>query len=239
MTDERDLFDVLRDSNPADPRLIDAYSDTANGILATVTATPTRRGASRRGLVLAAALLALLTAVAAAAILLTRDITNLSVTCYQAADMGSDRVGLGLDAVPAASACEGAWRDGVLTIEGQVPGTVPLLTACVTETGGLAVFPTGDAQTCEQLGLSSPTPDQPTDELAAFAAAKADIFNYLEAASCQPIDEAEHVIRAILDDHGLTTWTINQQPDHSNRPCATVAYHPEDKTIVIVPDTGT
>lgn len=239
MADERDVFEVLSDNNPADPRLIDAYSDAANGILATVTATPTRHRVSRRTLMLAAALLALVTAVAAAAILLTRDITNLSVTCYQAADLGSDRVGLSLDAIPAASACEETWRDGALTSEGETPGFVPPLTACVTDTGGLAVFPTDDPRTCERLGLSSPTPDQPTDELAAFAAAKADIFDYLEAANCQPVNEAEDVIRTILDNHGLTTWTINRQPDHPNRPCATVSYHPEDKTIVIVPDTDT
>ncbi|MEN8234187.1 MAG: hypothetical protein ABFR89_04625 [Actinomycetota bacterium] len=229
-------IELLRAHNPADPREIDPYSDTAYEILERATGGKIRQRSPRRLLVMAAAIAALLTAVAAAAILLTRDITNLTVVCYQAVDLSSDRAAVGSTGLPAAEDCEEVWRDGTLSIEGQTPGHVPPLIACVNDRGVLAVFPTDDPQTCEQLELASPDPSQPRNELEAIANVEQDLAIYLTSQSCQPLDEAEHVFRDTLDEHGLTDWTVHRQPDHPDRPCASVDYDIENKTLHLVPN---
>lgn len=236
MSDQRDPVDILRDHNPADPRQIDPYSSTANAILARVVATPTRRRVRVRMVAVVAGVVALLVA-AAWAVLVTREVTNLSVTCYQRFDLASDRVGLSLDTVPTVSACDHVWLDGTFVVEGAESGTIPPLIGCVTDRGGLAVFPVENSNTCEQLGLATFTSHQPTEPLATVGAIKSEIFDYLDAARCQPIDDAEHVIREILDRHGFIEWRIDRQPDYPGRPCAGVSYDIENETIVLVPDT--
>src|SRR5665811_143346 len=93
MADQHDWdcwIGVLRANNPADPQQIDPYSDTANEILARVVATPSRQRPSRRRVMLAAAIAALVAAVATAAILLTRDVTNLTVCLLYTSDAADD-----------------------------------------------------------------------------------------------------------------------------------------------------
>jgi hypothetical protein len=237
VTSNRDPFDILRVNNPVDRDGIDAHSDEANRVLATVTTTTRRTTMSRRRrLILIAAAILILATAAVAVALLGREIKTLDVICYRSADLNSDRVGLSAEGVPTASLCEQVWRNGVLRLDDGEPSPVPPLTPCVTDQGGLAVFPTDDAEVCERLGLAPPAGDQPTDELEALAAVQEEIFSYLDAGVCHPLDEATAVYRDILDRNGLTAWAVDRRPDVAGRPCAGVAYHPEDKTVIVVPD---
>lgn len=239
VADSRDPFGILRDNNPVDPQGIDPYSTKADALLAAVTAELRRRTVPRRRLVIVAvAIVALTTGVAMTIALTQRDITNMAITCYEAVSLESSRAGMSADGPPTASMCEQPWSDGELTMEGLEPGEVPPLSACVNDLGGLAVFPTDDPLVCEQLGLAVPTPGQSTSHFDTTAAAKEDIFNYLVSDACRPLDEAEVVFREIFDRHGLTDWTVVRRPDHPGRPCASIAYHIEDKMLVIVPDTS-
>lgn len=152
---------------------------------------------------LATFVLAPVSAVAAATGILTRDIANLSVTCCQAVDLSSVRVGLRLDAVPAAFACKEMRSDGYSPSKAKPrepcrrsPHALPSVA-----TQGV---PTDDPKTSECLGLATPAPDQPSGELASFAAAEAGVFVHLGEDARQPLDRVAAVTRGILDEHGFT-----------------------------------
>lgn len=216
-----------------DPDEIDAYSPAASRMLNAVARRPSRR--TRRLVIVAVALLAVVAALAMVWVFATRDVNALSTSCYQEISLASDRIGIEVDSLPSATDCEQPWEEGILKQPGLEPGTVPNLTACVTDTGELAVFPSEDPETCSALGLATPTPDQPQDTLTAVAAAQADIRDYLFGSACRFLDEAELEIRLILDRSGLTDWSIRRQPDQPNRPCASVIYDVPGTTVIVVP----
>lgn len=165
MTDPRDGFELLRATNPIDERDVEGPdSPRARELLVSVMATP-RPPAERprilsRRLRVAIALGALAVATTAAAWLWTRTVEIPdSVLCYQAADLDSDISGAPVGGTATADACIPVWRDGDLQNSDVAPnGSVPPLTACVAESGALAVFPTDETTVCETLGLAYPEP---------------------------------------------------------------------------------
>ena len=145
-------FEVLRANNPVDEATLSTGdSPKARALLAQVTATPRpvhqqvpRQASKRRRLVIAVAVIS--TLLTAAAWLMLRPVTDpISVACYQAASLDSDVV-----AVPSvgdldASLCVAAWEDGVLVNPAvAAAGDTPPLLACVSESGGLAIFPSDE-----------------------------------------------------------------------------------------------
>lgn len=245
MTDMRDPFDILRANVPGDEDSIDPYGPEATRTLSEITGTRTRhaprdthglRGVRQRRLVVvAASVLVVVLASAMAWFIATSTIDDSAVTCYRAADLGSDRVGTVADGVPTPEACIPYWQDGTLQLPGQPVGTIPALVGCVTPDGGLAVVPSDGPTTCQDLGLTDTAHDQPTGELGALANAQTEITRYIQSTTCQPIDEAHLAIREILDRNGLTDWAIHIAAATAGDQCASVNYRTPDKAIDLVP----
>lgn len=237
MTNSRDPFDILNDYDPVDHTSIpDADSPRGRALLQQITQSGRPRRAVRPRVVLAVAIIAAIAAAGMTWYILTRDVTQLGISCHAAVTTDSDIVAVSADGTPAAIDCASAWADGLLTNPDVLLGDVPPLTACVTDVGAVVVFPTADSNVCDSLGLAHQNPNQPSDNLEKLAAAEQEITDYILATTCQPLDEAETVIKGILDAHGLADWTVTRQPNHPDRPCASVAYDTERKLVVLVPN---
>ena len=234
---ERDPFDILRDNDPVGPTgLPEATSPPAQALFESITSSEPphgyRRTRRRRWLVAAAASVALL---AAAAWALTRDVTEPSVVCYAAADLDSDRVGISTGGVPTVEVCESVWVEGTLTNPTVRATETPPLTGCVTDSGELAVFPTDDPTICERLGLATPTAPPVTSDLAPAVAAQNDLVTYMLSQECISVADAERRVQATLDAHGLHDWTVQTQPPHPQRPCASLAFDNTTQTVLLIP----
>ncbi|MFP4074534.1 MAG: hypothetical protein ACLFVZ_10890, partial [Actinomycetota bacterium] len=170
MGDPRDGFELLRKANPVDVDQVEGpESETAQDMFASITKTPrpdTSQGrVRRRPLRLAAALAATAVVLVAATWLLTRDVENpQAIACHQAVDLDSDIAAAPVGGPATADACVPVWEDGILVNPAVAPDdSVPPLTACVTERGTLAVFPTDNPRVCETLGLVYPEPSGQDD----------------------------------------------------------------------------
>ncbi len=233
----RDPFDILSDYDPVDRMSIpDADSLQGRALLQQITQSSHPRRAARLRVALAIAIIAAVAAAGMTWYVLTRDVSQLGISCHAAVTMSSDIVAVSADGTPTATDCVAPWADGLLTNPDIPLGDVPPLTACVTDVGGVAVFPTGAPDICELLGLAHQNPNQPGGGLRKLAAAKQAITDYILATTCQPLDETETVVNGILNAHGLADWTITRQPDHPDRPCASVAYDTEHQVVVLVPN---
>jgi len=238
MPDRPDPVRLIRASNPADEVDLEGHDSPAGRrLLAEILAQPrlpdrAQHRLWRRVGVLAAAA-ALLTA---AAWVLLRPVTDpLGLTCYAAPDLGADRVAVaaGRDLDPAA--CSPLWADETLTNPAIVsPGDIPEFRACVSPSGGLAIFPTADDQVCNQLGLSKPDPASfpEAERIRRLTEALADRFGSVE---CLPMDEAVIVVREVLIQHGLLDWTVVTTPTTSDRPCGSVSIDAGNRTVGLVP----
>jgi hypothetical protein len=234
---ERDPFDILRDHNPVDTSTLPtADSPSARALFERITAIPRpdRSPARRRHRIIALAVLAAVLA-AATWVALTRDVTEVSVVCYQSTDLNSDRVGIEPAVAPTVNLCVAPWEEGPLTNIAVTPGDIPPLTGCVTAGGVLAVFPTDDPTVCESLGLATPNPSQPPDRLDSIAQTEAEIVDYIAGEECVAPSEAEGRVRSILDDDGLKDWAITHQPTGTDRPCTSIAFDTAAETVILVP----
>ena len=238
MPTERDPFDILRGHDPVDrTELPGPDSPAARTLFEQITTSTTthRRPVGRRRVLLAVAVLAIAAVAATTWVALMRPVSELSVVCYAATSLDGDRVGVAASSTPSVEVCVEPWADGQLTNPDVEPGEVPPLTACVTDDGILAVFPTDDRTTCQSLSLRVPDPNQPTDRLADTAAARDAIVAYIAGETCASIDDAEVQVRTILDGHGLTDWTIESQPPRVDRPCVSIAFDVDTQTVILVP----
>lgn len=192
--------------------------------------------------VVAAALL-LLSAVGAAAYVLTRPATELlSVGCYDRADVQGNTAIVDADGRDAVEICRELWEDGAIT---GSPRSAPPLVACVLDTGPAAVFP-GEPGTCEQLGLARLDTDRFTRDVVAFDPVREAIVDGV-GGECRSEDEARTIIRRELERHGLHDWTVEVRHRHPTNPspCAIVGFETERRTIYLsfpedldMPDDG-
>lgn len=239
MTNRPDPFDILAASNPANPGSIDPFSPSADRLLAAIFSTTSERRTGtmprRRYLQIAIVVGALLAALGLTYYLTKRDVTALGITCYATVSLDGHRAEQPGTGALDPNECAQPFEDGTLQVPNEPAGTVPPLTACVTDLGGLAVFPTDDPNVCKKLGLAEPPPDQPTSQLQAASAAREEIKEYVTSTKCQPIQDAPPVIREILDRHGLNDWNIERSPDQPNQPCTSIAFRTERRTIILIP----
>lgn len=241
MGDPRDGFELLRAANPVGADQVEGPdSEVAQTMLATIISQPRPDVSTgwrwRRPLRLAVALAAMAIVLVAANWLLTRDVENpQAIACHEAVDLDSDIAAAPVGGPTTAEACAPVWEDGVLENPDVAPaGSVPPLTACVTQRGTLAVFPTDDRQVCETLGLAYP---EPTSQDAAdrIRQLDADLQAYFASTECAGMDEAESRVRETLDDSGFGGWTIEAQEATGTRPCASYSLDAETETIHLIP----
>ncbi|MFP3883343.1 MAG: hypothetical protein ACLFWH_13630 [Actinomycetota bacterium] len=241
MGDPRDGFELLQAANPVDVDQVEGLdSEVAQALLATITTQPRPDLSSgrrwRRPLRLAAALAAMVAVLVAATWLLTRDVENpQAIACHQAVDLDSDIAAAPVGGPATAEACVPVWEDGILeNSDATSAGSVPPLTACVTDRGNLAVFPTDDRQVCETLGLAYPEPTS-RDAADQIRQLDADLQAYFASKECAGMDEAEDRVRETLDDSGFGGWNIETQEATDTRPCASYSLDAEAETIHLIP----
>jgi hypothetical protein len=164
-----------------------------------------------------------------------------TVACYEQANLEARTEAVVVDARGPAAACADLWAAGEF---GSVP--VPGLVACTLVSGNLGVFPSPDgAAVCARLGLPAPPPS--TSPPTTTGAGAADVnARYLEvrdavltqflASACVEPAAGKAIVRSELDRAGLADWTIrSDQPFAADRPCASLAFHPEQHEISLVP----
>ena len=192
-----------------------------------------------RPLVLAfAAATLVLSATGFGAYALTREPTHVdSIGCYEQADLNSNVAVIGSAATDPIAACAALWRTGSLGSTTDVPP----LTACVLDTGAVAVIP-GEPSICEGLGIASLSADA-RDRLArlgelrvALAERFGDSSGSKRRTACVGEAAAMQIVRAELKARGLTDWTIEiTSPVDAERRCASASIVPADKTIMLTP----
>ncbi len=132
--------------------------------------------------------------------------------------------------------CTSAWEeDGPF----EEPGGIPPLTPCVTTDSVVAVVP-GESGTCEDLGLVEFSGEIDEEALAAARAA-VELDRRFNAETCQPADVAEEETREVLEQFGLSGWTITIAGTFSaDEPCATLSLDPPTTTafVVAIPRQG-
>jgi len=232
---ERDIFDALREVDPAsriDP------AETARlktRIRARVLAdgSPQRRGRRRVLIAIAVAVLAL--AAVAATVYLTRQPTQPSgIGC--AADLGLDAVYVaepvgGLDP----QQCASLWADGTITNPDIVPpGEVPPLTGCVNDTGTLIVLPTDDPGVCEQLEMANYLPQ--SEATKSIVDVQERLVEQINPHVCPSFDQAQRIAEDALADAGIDDWTVvvSQTPTEQ-RPCPSLSFDHTTRRILLVP----
>lgn len=241
MGEPGDGFELLRAANPVDVDQVEGpESEAAQHMLASIVqqqrSGTSKRGLWRRPLRLAAALAATALVLVAATWLLTRDVENpQAIICHRTVDLDSDIAAAPVGGPATADACVPVWEDGILENSDVTPtGSVPPLTACVTERGTLAVFPTDDQTVCETLGLSYPEPSsqEAADQIRQL---DTDLQAYFASAECAGMEEAEARVRQTLDDSSFDGWTIETQEASEARPCASYSLDADTETIHLVP----
>lgn len=247
MAKRDEAFETFRAANPVDESTVPGPdSPEARALLTRITATahdqPSRgRAYTRRRLATTIAVAILTLALAAAAWLTFRDITDpISVVCYREANLESDVSDAPIEGELDVSLCEGAWRDGILVNEDIVPaGQVPQLVGCALDSGNLAVFPSDDDTLCVRLGLAQPDPAS-VSEAQEIRQLTADLVEHFSRQDCQPIEAAEQDVRAILDSYDLRDWGVTVMPGDARDRCASFGLEADDQTVLIIriPDLG-
>lgn len=220
----RDPLDVLRDANPVPALSAARPGDEA--LLQSILATPRARRTRKLWVVGGTGVVAV--ALAAFAVFhqsSPKDPT--AVVCYSDAhDPPKEKVGLSMVEDPVA-ACAEQWNSGVLG-----SGSVPALTACISNDGTIAVIP-GDQQVCSKLGLDNWVGSFSTGEekLISFTEAVTDYF----ASKCVAPDDAVSAAQRLLDEWHMAGWSIqNSGGWTSARQCTGSGVDPANKHVIVV-----
>lgn len=232
---ERDIFDALREVDPAggiDPQ--DAARIKAR-VRARVLADASPHRSGRRRLLLAVAVTILALAAVAAAVYLTRQPTQISgIGCSE--DLSGDAVYVvestgGLDP----QRCAALWADGTITNPDITPpGQIPPLTGCVNDAGTLIVLPTDDQDVCERLGMANYLP--PSEAVTSIIDVQDRLIEQINPQTCPSFDDAQRLANQALADAGIEDWTVVvPQPATDQRPCPSLAFDSATHQILLVP----
>ena len=199
-----------------------------------ITARPRR---VRRLVLAAAAATVALVVMGFGAYALTREPTHVdSIGCYDRADLGANVTVVGSTGTDPVKACADLWRAGAVA-----PTTdPPQLTACVLDTGAVAVMP-GGTGICEGLGISSLSREARErltrlgDLNAALAAKLGEGSGSRQRGACVGEEDARRIVRAELDARGYSDWTIEVEvPFDVERRCASASLEPSDRVVNLI-----
>jgi len=231
---ERDIFDALREADPADGiDPVDAAQIKARVHARVLAQVSARRQGGRRVLVaVAVAVLAL--ASIAAAVYLTRQPTQVAgIGCAE--DLSLDAIHV----IPPTGTldpqqCATLWADGTITNPTVAPaGQVPPLLGCVNDAGTLIVFPTDDQGLCERLGMANYAP---LSDGGGIVDVENRLVEQINPQTCPSFDDAQQLIEHALAAAGIDDWTIAvSQPPTDQRPCPSLSFRSDLHQIVIVP----
>ncbi len=168
---------------------------------------------------------------------LTREPTHMeSIGCYDRADLEANVAVVGSSGTDPIAACRELWRTGAVA-----PTTdPPQLTACVLDTGAVAVMPGGPG-ICEGLGISSLSREarERLTRLGELNAALADKLGdgsgSRQRGACVGEEDARRIVRAELDARGYSDWTIEVAvPFDAERRCASASLEPSDRVVKLI-----
>ena len=195
------------------------------------------RGRRRLAVALVPAVLILLGALAFTVYVATRPADELSsIGCYEQARLDGDVTVAAADGRSPIEICADAL---VETKPGLANGP---LTACVLESGAVGVFP-GGRDTCARLELPALAQGYKA-EAARFAALRDALIANISGSRCVGQAEAERIVRRELEARGFGDWRIETGPGiagegfSDERPCASLAFEGDSKTVILVPDAG-
>jgi hypothetical protein len=166
------------------------------------------------------------------------------VACFAVADFRGDAAVIDLEGEDPVATCSDVWRRGAFGFR-----SAPALRGCVLESGGVGVFPEvlgGDV--CRELGLAAlvaSVPETALDEADRFVAFRAAAQARFVGQDCVGSAPATTFVREELDRAGLRGWSVTTATvgDASGfspeRPCATLAFFPEQRTVTLVPSPPT
>jgi hypothetical protein len=124
------------------------------------------------------------------------------------------------------AACRAFWESGRAG-----DGEIPLLTACVTDSGRIAVIP-GDQRVCAALGYSSWAGSPTADDLNLMAFSDELSMTFLE--TCYSQSAAETATAALLAEYGLDDFTIATNDNWTNAlPCTASGVDLESKSVTL------
>jgi hypothetical protein len=148
------------------------------------------------------------------------------VSCYDAATGDSSvQEEIPTDDDPVA-ACRAFWESGRFG-----NGEIPPLTACVTDSGIIAVIP-GNQQVCAALGYTLWSGSLTEDERNLIAFSDELSMTFLE--TCYSQSAAETATKALLAKYGLNDFTIATNDNWTNAlPCTASEVHFESKSVTL------
>lgn len=161
----------------------------------------------------------------------TRDATQpMGIGCYASADLGASTAVVGEDGRSPVAVCEEAWLRGDIG-----SGPVRSLQACVLPSGAVGVFP-GGPDTCATLDLTALDEAAYRAGTGDFIALRTALVDRFLASGCLDRPGAMRVVEEEVADHGLSGWKIvNPTRFTADRPCASLAFEPAAKAVVLVP----
>ncbi len=234
---ERDIFDALREVDPAgriDPQAAARLKARIRSrVLTSAQPQPARPRLKKPAVVILVALLAL--AAIAAGLYLTRQPTQISgIGCTE--DLTLDAVHVveptdGLDP----QRCAALWADGTTTNPDIAPpGQIPPLVGCVNDTGTLIVLPTNDQGVCERLGMAVFA--SPSDATSSIIEVQDRLIEQINPQVCPSFDDATRLAEQALADAGIEDWTVVvSQPPTDQQPCPSLAFDSATRQILLVP----
>lgn len=231
----RDIFEALQEGDPAlghDPDQDAVLRQTIKARVLTSGRRPLR--ATRHKILVAALLVATVLVTTAATLYLTREPSDpRGVACYQAESLHAPQFIVGSPLSLHPSECAPLWNDSTLTNPDVAsPGEVPQLIGCVTDAGGLAVFPSDDDRLCERLGLAGYVQPARSDTIDL----NLQLVGLFSTSSCMTISDAQVRIEDIFTNLGLDDWTVTiTTPATPQRPCASFSLQVDDRTVLLVP----
>lgn len=223
--------------DPFQARLMDDLMRFVEGRSSREPAAPKRpsiRRRRRRALFVAVAVL-LVSAAAATAVVLTRpDAQVVAAAGIACADRVAERPDLAIvvaDGRSPVEVCAGLWRNGQIVSGSR--GEPPELTACVSETGAVFVFPSGPA-VCDKLGMTRGLPADYSPVAATLAGFRRALASRLEPAggACPPIAEAAAIAEDELHRFGLRGWSVTVD-DGGSGECASFGLDAQARTVVV------
>jgi len=232
---DRDPFELLAALNPVEGLSERLPGDDA--MLAAIIASPlvpvrASRG-RRRWWVTGGAVVVVSAGLAAAAFLRQESPTNpLQLVCYPVAEHPPPALSVIAMTADPVEACGELWMNG----EFSVDDSPPELTACVLDTGLVAVIP-GDQRVCAQLGFANWAGALTDENLDITAFHEVLVENFAER--CLTESEVEAEVRAVMAEHGFADWPLVMRGGYTaERQCSIVALDLEGRFIVIVSRRG-
>jgi hypothetical protein len=247
MNGSRDARDRLRAANPL--RVEDAPdpdSPQAHALFERIVATDpsapeatkTRRLGRFRWRVLWVLVPAAILASAAGYGIFHRVVLPSSVVCYAQADLEADRALVPMGQGGPLATCGRVWEPGG-TFH-RTDGSEPALTACVLDTGVVAVFPgRKGVDTCGNLGVApfDDSAEASEENQKADAVEEALIQAFLSR--CVGQLEAVAIAKQQLTEHELADWQVFANDFSEERPCASPSVDRSIKIVYIVPVRNT